>query len=286
MIAKQDVLDRAAEWGLRPDVVEKDYVLGWLLAAISQHAECGFKWVFKGGTCLKKCFFETYRFSEDLDFTLLPEATYSSDAIRSSLAEVAARAYELSGIQFREATVKPRRNKQGQETFEGRVYYQGPLQMPNWPKVSFDLSQHEKVFPPFDRRPIYHAYPDGLPEQAVIQTYSFPELLGEKLRALLERTRPRDLYDVVFIVESRAVGFTRDCIRGSWRQCSTVGEGHDQRALYGTKVRPVMQSGRAHRALPRVCLRASRRHTVGPAQSGMRRRLLVTNAARGAAAQS
>ena len=32
MIAKQDILDRAAEWGLRPDVVEKDYVLGWLLA--------------------------------------------------------------------------------------------------------------------------------------------------------------------------------------------------------------------------------------------------------------
>ena len=26
-------------------------------------------WLFKGGTCLKKCF-ETYRFSEDLDFTL------------------------------------------------------------------------------------------------------------------------------------------------------------------------------------------------------------------------
>jgi predicted nucleotidyltransferase component of viral defense system len=27
-------------------------------------------WVFKGGTCLKKCFVETYRFSEDLDFTV------------------------------------------------------------------------------------------------------------------------------------------------------------------------------------------------------------------------
>lgn len=26
--------------------------------------------MFKGGTCLKKCYFETYRFSEDLDFTL------------------------------------------------------------------------------------------------------------------------------------------------------------------------------------------------------------------------
>lgn len=30
-------------------------------------------WVFKGGTCLKKCYFETYHFSEDLDFTLRNE---------------------------------------------------------------------------------------------------------------------------------------------------------------------------------------------------------------------
>lgn len=39
MINKQDILDRAAEWQLRPEVVEKDYVLGWLLAAISSHPE-------------------------------------------------------------------------------------------------------------------------------------------------------------------------------------------------------------------------------------------------------
>jgi predicted nucleotidyltransferase component of viral defense system len=61
MIRKQDIIDRAAEWQLRPDVVEKDYALGWLLAAITGHAETARRWVFKGGTCLKKCFIETYR---------------------------------------------------------------------------------------------------------------------------------------------------------------------------------------------------------------------------------
>ena len=35
MIRKQDILDRVAEWHLRPEVVEKDYVLGWLLAALA-----------------------------------------------------------------------------------------------------------------------------------------------------------------------------------------------------------------------------------------------------------
>lgn len=69
MIAKQDILDRAAEWHLRPEVVEKDYVLGWLLVGVAT-LPISALWTFKGGTCVKKCFFETYRFSEDLDFSL------------------------------------------------------------------------------------------------------------------------------------------------------------------------------------------------------------------------
>lgn len=63
-------MDFAREFGLSADVIEKDYALGWLLAGISAHPDIRDSWVFKGGTCLKKCYFETYRFSEDLDFTL------------------------------------------------------------------------------------------------------------------------------------------------------------------------------------------------------------------------
>ena len=48
-------MDLAREFGLAPNVVEKDYALGWLLAGISQQKELGSNWVFKGGTCLKKC---------------------------------------------------------------------------------------------------------------------------------------------------------------------------------------------------------------------------------------
>lgn len=67
MIDKRDILEAASALGLLPGVVEKDYVLGWLLAGINAHPELSASWVFKGGTCLKKCYFETYRFSEDLD---------------------------------------------------------------------------------------------------------------------------------------------------------------------------------------------------------------------------
>ena len=100
MIDRQEILEFAREVGLDPNVVEKDYVLGWVLAAIAQHAEASEQWVFKGGTCLKKCYFETYRFSEDLDFSLLPDAVYDAEALTEILREIIEIAHELSGITF------------------------------------------------------------------------------------------------------------------------------------------------------------------------------------------
>ena len=141
MISKQNILDRAAEWQLRPEVVEKDYVLGWLLAGLTTLPMSAL-WVFKGGTCVKKCFFETYRFSEDLDFSLRPDAPYTHDDLVAQLRELTARASELSGLEFPPhlVDVKRRQNKQGQQTFEGRVAYRGPLAYPGSPKVRFDIT--------------------------------------------------------------------------------------------------------------------------------------------------
>jgi predicted nucleotidyltransferase component of viral defense system len=63
MIPKAIILVLAKEEALRETTVEKDYVLGWMLYGVARHPYLS-RWVFKGGTCLKKCFFETYRFSE------------------------------------------------------------------------------------------------------------------------------------------------------------------------------------------------------------------------------
>jgi predicted nucleotidyltransferase component of viral defense system len=204
VIGKQDILDRVAEWRLRADIIEKDYVLGWVLAAIAQHEEAAEAWVFKGGTCLKKCYFETYRFSEDLDFTLLPEADYDVEALTSTLREITEIAHDLSGITFpREAVaVTPRKDKLGRQTFQAKIGYRGPLMRPDVPRILFDLTRHEPVLSEPEERPVFHPYPDTLPPDTAIAAYSIEELFAEKTRALLERTRPRDLYDVVFLLES------------------------------------------------------------------------------------
>jgi predicted nucleotidyltransferase component of viral defense system len=214
MIGKQDILDRAAEWQLRPEVVEKDYVLGWLLAALAALPFAG-EWVFKGGTCIKKCFAETYRFSEDLDFSLTHGAAYTQEAIRGNLAGLARTAAELCGLDLppEEIAVRPRRNLQGQSTFEGRIAYQGPLRVPSHPRVRFDLTRHEPILDRPDARRIFHPYPDALSDGATVATYTFNEILAEKLRALYERARPRDLYDVVFLLRNQPEAFDLDHVR-------------------------------------------------------------------------
>jgi len=63
--------------GIPWEVLERDYVLSWLLAGISNVDALHDTLVFKGGTALKKCFFGDYRFSEDLDFSAIGDVPTS-----------------------------------------------------------------------------------------------------------------------------------------------------------------------------------------------------------------
>jgi len=71
MIKPSEIQRKAREVGVRDQQIEKDYILSWILQGIAQHQNLSKTIVFKGGTVLKKIYFEDYRFSEDLDFTLL-----------------------------------------------------------------------------------------------------------------------------------------------------------------------------------------------------------------------
>jgi predicted nucleotidyltransferase component of viral defense system len=210
MIRKQDILNRATEWQLRPDVVEKDYVLGWLLAGLARHPIAGQLWIFKGGTSIKKCYVETYRFSEDIDVSLLPDAPYTESAIRETLRDLAQTAHELSGIEFPEdqIEVRSRNDKLGRPTFQGRIAYRGPLGTPYFPRVLFDITQHEPILDEPVARSVFHPYPDAPQNRESVRAYSFNEILAEKTRALYERTRPRDLYDVVYLLENEPEAFS------------------------------------------------------------------------------
>lgn len=196
MIPRAALQARAQEWGLTEEVVEKDYVLGWLLWGIGSHPGLRDDWVFKGGTCLKKCFVETYRFSEDLDFTVLEGGPLAPDDLVPVLVEMLDSVEQETGITLssRAPFVKLRPDRR---SAEGRIYYRGPRGAPGEARVKLDLTYDETVVESTVRRTIAHAYEDELPGDAAVQCYSFVELFAEKLRALGQRTRPRDLYDVI-----------------------------------------------------------------------------------------
>lgn len=199
MIPAREVLDLRGEWQLRGDVIEKDYVLGWMLAAIASHPALATTWVFKGGTCLRKCYYETYRFSEDLDFTVIDAGPEEPADLASIFGEVAAWLYDHAGIELQldDRSFVRRRNRRGKPTTQGRIGFRGPSASPSTPKVKLDITSDEALVDRPVVRPILHPYSDQpLPADGVL-SYSITELLGEKLRALAERCRPRDLYDVV-----------------------------------------------------------------------------------------
>ena len=200
MIDAAEIQAVATDLGLSAEVVEKDYVLGWLLAGIYAHPALSASWVFKGGTCLKKCYFETYRFSEDLDFTLTDTAHLNADFLRASFGEVSAWIYERTGILIpaEQLRFEVYTNPRGAASCEGRVYYAGPRPRPGTlPRIKLDLTVDELVALPPVARPVGHPYSD-LPEEGITANcYAYEEVFGEKVRALGERGRPRDLYDVV-----------------------------------------------------------------------------------------
>jgi len=213
MISRAAIDQRVREWGLQHGVVEKDYVLGWLLWGIGRHPVLGESWVFKGGTCLKKCYIETYRFSEDLDFTIIEEGPLEPGDVEPLLAEVLDTVADASGIDFsdRQPMLKPRKQP---GSVEGRVYYRGPLAAPSVASVKLDLSATELLAREPERRPIAHPYePDeALPDPADVTCYAFEEVFAEKLRAMGQRSRPRDLYDIVNLYRRDDLRLQRDDI--------------------------------------------------------------------------
>jgi predicted nucleotidyltransferase component of viral defense system len=211
MIPRAAVQVRAREWGLTEEVVEKDYVLGWLLWGVGSQPALRDHWVFKGGTCLKKCFVETYRFSEDLDFTVLDDGPLEPDDLLPVLTEMLDLVEQETGITLSSRPPTVRLRPDGRSA-EGRIYYRGPRETPGEARVKLDLTYDETVVEIPVRREIAHAYDETLPGDGEVQCYAFVEVFAEKLRALGQRTRPRDLYDVVNLYRRADLRNNRDVV--------------------------------------------------------------------------
>src|SRR5215467_10836027 len=155
---------------IREDVLERDYCLAWFLVALAE-SDLSATLAFKGGTALKRCYFSDYRFSEDLDFTLIKSVSF--EELLHHLEPVYAAVREQSGITFG-FDREDRQTHANSHTFY--LKYEGPLPSGNDVKVDITIQEHLAF--PLQQRPILRGYDEftDLPTDRTLEVYSLEEI--------------------------------------------------------------------------------------------------------------
>jgi predicted nucleotidyltransferase component of viral defense system len=199
MIKPGEIQKKANLVGVRDQQIEKDYILSWILWGVSNHEQISKTLVFKGGTVLKKVYFEDYRFSEDLDFTLL-DSEITNEQIFAWFKESFDKIKEEANIPLE--IIDNNEHEDGGINFY--IGYVGPLGgFGNNKQVKVDISRSENLeFEPIIKDAIVE-YSD-LDDHKLL-CYPLEELLVEKLRCTMQRMQPRDYYDIWHLVENEGM---------------------------------------------------------------------------------
>ena len=201
MIKPGDIQNKARRIGVRDQQIEKDYILSWILQGISQHKQLSTSIIFKGGTVLKKVYFEDYRFSEDLDFTLL-QNNIPNKQIFDWFSEVFEYIRDEANIPLEIIDSESHRDSREIEGggINFYIHYVGPLGgLGANKRVKVDLSRGEQLqFEPVMQSTIL-SYSDL--EEHQLLCYPLEEVLVEKLRSVMQRMQARDLYDIWYLLE-------------------------------------------------------------------------------------
>jgi predicted nucleotidyltransferase component of viral defense system len=217
MITKAELHSAASAEELRFDQVEKDYVILWVLYGLSQKQFLPKGWFFKGGTCLRHCYYPGYRFSEDIDFSCQPDVA-DLDTAQKLLNRIVAWIQESSGISIANKTpITIPGDFQVEIPME---YSRGGSRRQKLPSVKLHLTFDEPILTEPAIRSVNPRYSDLTDFE--ITAYSKEEILAEKMRALLQQQkkwpRPRDLYDLWFIFCRSAEHFQSESLKHLFTQ--------------------------------------------------------------------
>ncbi len=188
--------------GVPESTVERDYAQSWLLKHLQP-----LPMAFKGGTAIRKAYVEGYRFSDDLDFTLLVD--YGIGPLREAVEAAVDSAMEESGINFQ-------RGIRIEENLNGFVAVVGFRILRNVGapiNIKLDLSrpQNERVLLPVNEAEMIHPFSDD--PGTTVQVYALEEIVAEKMRSVFQRTRPRDLFDIWKMRDLAASQAVRDLFK-------------------------------------------------------------------------
>lgn len=190
MTSKGQITRIASKDGVDARVVERDYVLVHLVALISAQ-DTDRALVFKGGTSLRLLHFEEYRYSADLDFSVIRGG---KDKARELIKAALAR--------------KPPETISALELVEDSILYVGPLGAPR--SIKLDLADDELVVNT-EQRPLLPRWSDT-PKCNVV-AYTQLEVTAEKVRCILQRRQCRDFLDLNLLLGNQDLAATADLFR-------------------------------------------------------------------------
>lgn len=208
MILKKEIAEKALKHEVSRSTIDKDWVLGHFIDAIYSMDSSREALIFKGGTCLRKCYIPGYRFSEDLDFTSInPDFQLNEDLLRQIMSLV----QERTGIPLHLEKLNDLRHQDKSTGYAGIVKFWGadhsknqiPPDPSRWTSsIKIEVILYEKMLFEPVLKAVYHDYSDDLTSAVdKIACYDLREVLSEKLRALIQRsyTAPRDYYDIWYL---------------------------------------------------------------------------------------
>ncbi len=177
MITAAQVTRRAAIDGVAARTVERDYVLAHVLAGLARAAD--HRLVFKGGTALRFCYLDEFRYSADLDFSIVEaDAAEARFVIGGALHEVR----DAIGFKLLELD----------EDKPPRIRFVGPLGRER--RIKLDIADDELVVEA-TLQPLRTRWDDA-DAGVSLRAYTVTEIGGEKLRCVMQRLQCRDLHDL------------------------------------------------------------------------------------------
>ncbi|MFA4946231.1 MAG: nucleotidyl transferase AbiEii/AbiGii toxin family protein [Candidatus Micrarchaeia archaeon] len=173
---------------------EKDYVLSVALSKIAE-TKLAEKLVFKGGTCIKKSYFPKFRFSSDLDFSLVTESEYDQEIKKAFENKV------IDGVFF----VKVNRLERTTENIALKLQYTSQIsEYPQIDSINLEIACKNQVLRPPVSRLVQNPNEYALPKTQ-LPCMQLEEIFAEKIHAIYNRPKPRDLYDANFLLEQMVV---------------------------------------------------------------------------------
>lgn len=172
--------------------IEQDLILSRILVEIYNDEYLREQLLFRGGTALTKLFFEKpFRYSEDLDFV---------QTVAGPIKPIVQRVQKLIDPWMGRSITRTRANG-------FRIYYR--FQSESDPditkkiKIEINTREHFTVFG--IKKMDYVVDSPWYAASTQIQTYSIDELAGTKLRALYQRKKGRDLFDIYRLLTDKLI---------------------------------------------------------------------------------